>query len=179
VFTSWASNLVGGDTNAASDIFVYDLGAGAGGLCQGDADGDGIPDNVEEDYPCLDPDADDAGLDADDDTLTSLSEWGMGTDPCIADSDGDGFDDGAESYVGTDPLSTCPDPDGEPDAWPPDYNKNQLVDVLDVLALKPHFNTAMPDPRYEQRLDIGRQDGRINLTDALRYKPYWQGSCSP
>jgi Tol biopolymer transport system component len=179
VFTSWASDLVGGDSNSASDIFVYDLGEGVDGLCQGDGDGDGIPDNVEDDYPCLDPDADDGGADADGDTLASLSEWSMGTDPCLADSDGDGFDDGAELYVGTDPLSTCPDPDGEPDAWPPDYDKSRTVDVFDVIALKEHFNAAMPDPRYEPRLDLGGQDGKINLTDALQYKPYWQGSCSP
>lgn len=79
-----------------------------------DLDGDGVPDYL---------DADDTGGptgDADGDGLTNEREEELGTDPLVADTDGDGVDDGTEVDDGTDPLdqSSFADADGDfvPDA---------------------------------------------------------------
>jgi hypothetical protein len=79
-----------------------------------DLDGDGVPDYL---------DADDTGGpagDADGDGLTNEREEELGTDPLSADTDGDGVDDGTEVADGTDPLdqSSFADADGDfvPDA---------------------------------------------------------------
>ena len=78
-----------------------------------DNDGDGIPDNLDDDDDNdgmsdvfetqygLDPfDPGDAGLDNDNDGLTNLSEFNAGTDPGDWDSDGDGIRDGLDSEPG-------------------------------------------------------------------------------
>ena len=50
--------------------------------------------------------------------MTNLQEWGLGTDPQVADTDGDGLDDRTETEVhGTDPLQADTDSDGLPDGW--------------------------------------------------------------
>lgn len=61
-----------------------------------DSDGDSLPDAWEELYG-LDPtDFADAQLDNDDDLLTNLQEYEMGTDPTKYDTDLDGIDDGSD-----------------------------------------------------------------------------------
>lgn len=61
-----------------------------------DSDGDGLPDAWEELYG-LDPtDFSDAQLDNDNDLLTNLQEFEMGTDPTKYDTDLDGIDDGSD-----------------------------------------------------------------------------------
>lgn len=93
---------------------------------ESDADGDGIPDNVERNVTHTDPsnpDTDGDGLsdgleiytyktnplvaDSDGDGLTDGQEiltQGRRTDPLRADTDGDGISDGDEVQHGTDPL---------------------------------------------------------------------------
>ena len=81
-----------------------------------DSDGDGIPDHLDVDSDNdqlpdgwerdnnLDPrDPSDAGEDGDNDGLTNLDEYRLGTDPNDPDSDGDGVSDGEEVSGGTDP----------------------------------------------------------------------------
>jgi hypothetical protein len=77
-----------------------------------DADGDGLPDDFEARYACLNPAANDAGADPDADGLTNAQEFGRGTNPCAADSDGDGLNDGNEIARGTNPASPDSDLDG-------------------------------------------------------------------
>ncbi len=61
-----------------------------------DEDQDGMPDDWENTY-ALDPqNAGDATQDADNDNLTNLQEYQLGTNPLRADSDGDGLNDDAE-----------------------------------------------------------------------------------
>lgn len=70
----------------------------------GDADGDGVPDVVEEAHDDLYPDNGDSdgdGVcdgdeDSDGDGLTNSEELALGTDPAAIDSDGDGISDGTE-----------------------------------------------------------------------------------
>lgn len=70
-----------------------------------DTDGDGMPDGWEVQYwPDLDPLVADANEDPDEDGLTNLQEYFIGTDPTEWDTDGDGASDGLEVQVGTDPL---------------------------------------------------------------------------
>lgn len=85
-----------------------------------DSDGDGIPDSVEGDTrgnPCAPVDSDLDGtpnfldLDSDNDGLLDRDEVAAGTDPRNTDSDGDGVTDLGEQAAGTDPndpSSTIP-----------------------------------------------------------------------
>jgi hypothetical protein len=69
-----------------------------------DDDGDGIPDLSEIDLG-LDPnDPDDSSGDMDNDGLTNLEEFGMGTNLSNGDSDSDGMPDLWEKEHGMDPL---------------------------------------------------------------------------
>jgi hypothetical protein len=90
-------------------------GDGMGDACDADDDDDGLPDGYESDHLCLSALVPDSGGDADEDGLTQLDEFGLGTDPCDPDSDDDGLPDGVEIYglgaFGTDPLD--PDSDGD------------------------------------------------------------------
>jgi hypothetical protein len=70
-----------------------------------DGDGDGLPDVYEDAHACLSSrDAHDARQDQDQDGLTALAEYRLGTDPCLADTDGDGINDGVELLGGSNPL---------------------------------------------------------------------------
>lgn len=70
-----------------------------------DSDGDGIPDYYEVLKWFLDPsDPTDGEKDQDNDGLTNLEEYQLGTDPEVPDTDGDGMPDGWEVKYGFDPL---------------------------------------------------------------------------
>jgi parallel beta-helix repeat protein len=63
-----------------------------------DTDNDGIPDNWETKYD-LDPnDPSDAQLDPDNDSLTNLKEYQIGTNPTKEDTDNDGYPDNIDAY---------------------------------------------------------------------------------
>jgi hypothetical protein len=82
------------------------------GPSEPDADGDGLPDRVEEKNG-LDPeDPSDAVADLDEDGLTNLEEHRAGTSLASADTDGDGVSDGDEVARGLDPLRADTDGDG-------------------------------------------------------------------
>jgi hypothetical protein len=98
-----------------------------------------------------------------------------------SDTDCDGFSDDAEQAIGTDlasrcavwgPISTWPN-------WPPTFDGNMLVNVSDVLALKPVFGSQQGDGVYVARKDIAPDppDGRINVTDILMLKPFFGADC--
>lgn len=69
-----------------------------------DTDGDGIPDAVETAAGLNPNSAADASGDADNDGLSNLQEFLLGTDPGKADTDGDGILDGVEIAQGYNPL---------------------------------------------------------------------------
>jgi len=97
------------------------------------------------------------------------------------DSDGDGFSDQAESFVGTKPTAACAATaaadDEEPDASPADFNDNQSVNIVDVLAMKPVFRSTEGDGTYVARNDL-TADGAINISDVLTLKPYFGTTCN-
>jgi hypothetical protein len=91
------------------------------------------------------------------------------------DSDGDGYDDCEEARVGTDPQAACPvtsDRNDEfPDAWPPDFDDNGSIDILDVIELTPPvFGSVSPDPKYSPRKDLNA-DMRIDIVDIVGLTP--------
>ena len=111
-----------------------------------DTDGDNLPDGYEALTLGTDstkPDTDDNGVldcdeDFDEDGLTNLQEYELGTEPYNDDTDGDGLNDGEEinTYI-TDPLKVDTDDDGledgdeiyfETDPLNPDTDGNGVLD---------------------------------------------------
>ena len=85
-----------------------------------DTDGDGIPDSYEIAND-LNPLVNDAALDHDEDGLTNLQEYLLGTLANQPDTDGDGLNDAWEIQYGMNPLvnnETDADPTNDPDADP-------------------------------------------------------------
>jgi hypothetical protein len=77
-----------------------------------DSDSDGLPDKYEIDNSLSPIDNGDAQLDSDDDGLSNLEEFKIGTDPNNTDTDGDGVSDGEEvTEYGTNALKK--DTDGD------------------------------------------------------------------
>jgi hypothetical protein len=96
------------------------------------------------------------------------------------DSDGDGFSDTVEQFMGTLPTTACPATpaadDEEPDAWPTDFDDNQVVDILDIVRLTPPvFGSEPPNPNYSSRKDL-TGDGAINILDVAQVAPPAFGS---
>ncbi len=100
------------------------------------------------------------------------------------DSDGDGFNDAEEAFVGTDPNDPCADTpvanDEADDKWPPDFDDNQTVNILDIVQMTPPvFGSTVGEPDYSQRKDFNG-DGAINIIDIVRLTPpVFNSSCTP
>jgi MYXO-CTERM domain-containing protein len=93
-----------------------------------DLDGDSVSDYL---------DADDTGGpagDADGDGLTNEREEELGTDPLSADTDGDGVDDGTEVADGTDPLDQSSFADTDDDFVPDAVETADGTDPTDPLS---------------------------------------------
>lgn len=123
VFESQASNLVTGDTNGYADIFRV-------GNTVIDTDGDGIPDEFDEDD--------------DNDGLYDVIEATLGTNPYVADTDGDGLTDyfevgrDGESWNYTPGIDIDPlDPDTDDDTFPDGQEVGLGMDPLTWDATLP------------------------------------------
>lgn len=113
---------------------------------------DGIPDSwkIAHGFDPNDPSV--ASADTDNDGLTNLQEFQLGTDPRNPDTDGDGVSDGEEVKRGTNPLSADTDGDGLTDAEEirlgtdplnPDTDGDGIPDGIEV---KLGLNPLVPDP---------------------------------
>ena len=157
-------------------------GDGFGNVCDSDDDNDSMPDTYEQANACLNPLVANATANPDGDELINYAEMVVGTNPCTAnpelalDSDSDGFKDGKERYMGTDQADACSDNSTDP-AWPPDINNSKKVDLLDLLVLKPAFNTSIGNSAYNPRVDLDG-NGTVNLLDLLLFKPYFNQTCT-
>ena len=123
--------------------------AAAGG---GDADGDGVADAS--------------------DNCPSWSNPGQGLPPWPVpggDADCDGFVSADETAIGTDPGAACGIA-----GWPADFDDSMLIDIGDVLALKPGFGGMVPP--IAARFDIS-PGGLIDISDVLAIKPFFGASC--
>jgi hypothetical protein len=63
------------------------------------------------------------------------------------------------------------------DAWPPDFNQDRAVNILDVLLFKGKLQHCWPDdPEYNQRFDLDASLC-VNILDVLIMNPYIDASC--
>ncbi|UJG44068.1 MAG: right-handed parallel beta-helix repeat-containing protein [Candidatus Heimdallarchaeum endolithica] len=140
-----------------------------------DTDGDGMSDGWEVENN-LDPLADDASLDPDNDSLTNLEEYTNDTDPLDPDNDGDGLIDGDEVNIySTDPLNSDTDGDGMSDGWEVENNLDPLADdaSLDpdndsLTNLEEYTNDTDPlDPDNDGDGLIDGDEVNIYSTDPL------------
>ena len=96
-----------------------------------DSDLDGIP-NIWETLNKLDPDnPKDAEEDFDNDRLTNLEEYKIGSDPNDPDSDKDGVDDGEDQY----PLDNTKWEDKKQDSDKSDSNTGVIITVIAIVII--------------------------------------------
>lgn len=95
------------------------------------------------------------------------------------DADCDGFTSAGEATIGTLAAAHCAETaaanDEDPDAWPPDLDDSRIVDIEDVLAIKPVFNTSVPPSAV--RFDL-KPDGTVDIDDVLAIKPFFGSTCA-
>ena len=112
---------------------------------------DGIPDSwkIAHGFNPNDPSV--ASADTDNDGLTNLQEFQLGTDPRNPDTDGDGVSDGEEVKRGTNPLNPDTDGDGLSDAEEIRLGTNPLNPdtdgdgIPDGIEVKLGLNPLVPD----------------------------------
>ncbi len=123
---------------------------------------------------CEDPDRDGV-VDLDDNCPDTSTPWLVP----VGDADCDAFTDAAEASIGTNASIACGyTPLGDPasETWPPDLTETNDINIVDVLALKPVFGTAVPptSPRYDLA-----PSGQIDIVDVLQLKPFFGAACTP
>jgi hypothetical protein len=162
---------------------------------QADADADVVGDPCDN-CPSV-SNADQANQDGDEygdaceqpNCVTVINHWVVPA----GDSDCDGYPDtvpgapvtfrAGESFIGTVATLKCmatPGVNDEPlpDAWPPDFNDNQLVNVGDILAFNQVFGSSQAGgPPYTQRMDLNAS-GIINVSDVLQLNLFMFTRCS-
>ena len=155
-----------------------------------DSDGDGIPDDVEVGLGLNPNNPAAALLDFDNDGLTNISEFNLGTQVDNPDSDGDTIQDGEETVAGADGFVTNPlladtDGDGIRDALeiqtasdPTDPNSFNLAAALSAIQVAPtmFFLTVNPvDGQSFRQLTVTGNliDGTtIDLTSTAKQTNY-------
>ncbi|MFC4281800.1 hypothetical protein ACFOXZ_13515, partial [Thalassotalea piscium] len=95
-----------------------------------DDDGDTLPDAWEQANGLDKNNSYDSTLDSDNDGLTNLEEYNLGTNPTLMDTDGDGYTDGFEVNSGTDPLSSASSPVAGPLAFTPGNISNTSAVII-------------------------------------------------
>jgi hypothetical protein len=94
-----------------------------------------------------------------------------GLSSATADGDSDAYKDPPELYMATDPLSEC-SITAKHQAWPPDFDNNKKINILDIVKLTPPTFGAVKgvDPEYRNRLDLNA-DTKINILDIVKLTP--------
>ena len=154
--------------------------------CNNDSDNDGLPDNIENNSDCLDPndaDTDDDGImdgneDKNADGIVDLNE----SDPCLPDTDGDGIYDGTEvgltepqNAAATDVSAGFFVPDADPSTTTLPYSKDSdgdgIPDGLEDLNRNGGMDACEPDPMdYTTDLLVDMDsDGDVDGADLAEY----------
>ena len=117
-------------------------------------------------------------------------QWGDACDNCpatstpwqvpLGDGDCDFWTDADEGIIGTDPNDPCANTpaanDEADDRWPPDFDDNKTINIVDVLKLKPVFGGPVAG---NERYDLATGGGAtINIVDVLKMKPVFNKSCT-
>jgi hypothetical protein len=120
--------------------------------------------------------ADHATADADNDGWCDAGADPDGGDQDVTgsddqDGDGDGYKDPIEKYMNTDPKADCPVTTSHK-AWPPDFDNNKTINILDIVQLTPPTFGAVKgvDPEYTDRKDLNA-DTVINILDIVKLTP--------
>jgi glucose/arabinose dehydrogenase len=147
------------------ELAVVSYDAGVYRLSRRDADGDGIPGFTDNCPNWANP-------------SQNLPSWPVPND----DADCDGWSRVREDFTGTDPLDRCMNMAGAnneppPDAWPPDFNDDQLVNGSDWLSFNNKFASRPPGPPYDVRWDLN-MNGLINGADILHLNAYFAKRCT-
>ncbi|WP_216831514.1 VWA domain-containing protein [Alkalihalobacterium elongatum] len=146
-----------------------------------DTDGDGLPDGYEVFHTLTDPlkqdstgnGISDADEDFDNDGLTNLEEFELGTDPLNPDSDFDGWTDGYEVQRGTDPLNPDTDGDGIIDSLEeefgfdplnPDTLGNGILDGDEIVTYTTDTNSIERDPYTNPSVTIQSKASEVTST---------------
>jgi hypothetical protein len=119
----------------------------------------------------LDPlDPTDAALDPDGDGLTSLEEYGHGTDPHDADSDGDGIPDGVEVAAGLDPakadrpaIVTAPTKESDPGLVRISATLNSAIPCTQLWRWVSGLDVVLRDPTTLSPSFVARPAGEVVL----------------
>jgi titin len=115
--------------------------------------------------------------------VTVINHWAVPS----GDSDCDGWTDVRETFSGTLTAQKCmttsaANDESGTDAWPVDYNDDQLSNGQDILKYNPKFGAVAPGGpaanQYSVRFDLNG-DGIINGQDILKHNPYFGKFCSP
>jgi Tol biopolymer transport system component len=156
-FKSSSTNLVPDDTTLGYDVFVHDLG---------DTDGDGEWDPFD-----LCPNNPDCDND---------SKLPPGYADCKGACPGGYWRDGVEISIGTSPTDRCADTtmadDEADDKWPPDFDDNGSVNIIDFMMWKASYSS--PPKPLEPRADLDAS-GTVNVFDFGAWKAYFGATCSP
>jgi len=136
-----------------------------------DSDGDGIADSVDNCRTVPNTGQQNADGDAFGDACDSCPTTFTGWPTPSGDTDCDGFESARETTIGTLPLVAC-----GVNAWPVDFDSNKMIDISDVLTLKPVFGSTVPPA--SPRFDIS-PGGGVDISDVLAIKPFFGASCAP
>jgi hypothetical protein len=155
-----------------SPTFYWDMTLDYLALLKGDADADRVMDPVDncpDDANAGQENADgDVPGDACDNCPATATPWTVPP----GDGDCDYWTDAAEAMIGTDAAKDCDDGAGLPD-WPPDFNDDTTINILDVLQIKPVF--GLPSSRH----DLNMSGGNVDILDVLALKPVFNQNCGP
>ena len=141
-----------GDDNQAIPIgTVLNARVAVNTDCPPDSDSDGVPDDTDNCPSWPNP-------------SQTLPPWPVPAD----DPDCDGFTSVGENFVGTLPLTHCAANNGanneDPDAWPPDADDDQDIDVGDLIKL--FYGKILNPPAYNPRSDFDG-DTDIDVADII------------
>ena len=135
-----------------------------------DSDNDGLPDEYESEYACLNIKADDSATDADGDMLFPLAERGYGTNPCETDTDRDGSGDGDEVQAGSQPKDSNSTPAEKTLFLASDEidigicTKTATAKILLTTLSRPNGWRASTDQDWLTVTSSGKGSGEIQVT---------------